>query len=161
MKTNGITKFIKKPPKGLVVALVVLVVLLVCWFVFGKQLWRNLVNKRSRNESEVYTGTNTTQYMDFKSLRDRIVSAVSGLGTNESEIYAVLGELRTQADWEYLQRYWENSFDKSNIGWGGIVLSGMMGVATTLEATLHSELTKKELQHCRDILTAKGITPDF
>jgi hypothetical protein len=89
------------------------------------------------------------------------MNAVSGPGTNESEIYSVLAELRTQADWEYLQRYWENSMDKVNIGWGGLILSGMMGIATTLIGTLKSELTKKELQHCRDILTENGITPGF
>ena len=99
--------------------------------------------------------------MDFASLRDRIASAVSGPGTDEEEIYSVLSELRTQADWEYLQRYWENSMENANIGWGGLILSGMLGMATTLEATLKSELNKKELQRCREILEDHGITPGF
>lgn len=32
---------------------------------------------------------------------------------------------------------------------------------STVPAILRSELDANELQHCRDILTAKGITPDF
>lgn len=161
MKATELTKFVKKPPKPIVIALVVVAILVLCWFAFGKNLWRKYINQRAMSESEHYTGSQTTPYLDFPSLRDRIASAVSGFGTNESEIYAVLSELRTQADWEYLQRYWENSMDKANIGWGGLILSGMLGMATTLEATLKSELNKSELQRCRDILEGNGIIPGF
>lgn len=161
MKYLNTTGYIKKTPKWVLVALAIIVILVVCWFVFGKNLWRKYINSKAKNAAENYTGTTTTPDMDFTSLRDRIISAVSGPGTNESEIYSVLSELRTQADWEYLQRYWENSMLKENIGWGGLILSGMLGMATTLEATLKSELTKKELQKCRDILIENGIEPGF
>ncbi len=160
MKTSEITKFLKNQ-KTLIVAIAVVVVLVVCWYVFGKDLWRKFVNEKSKSDSENYTGTDTTPYMNFANLRDRIMSAVSGPGTDEDEIYAVLSELNTQADWEYLQRYWENSMSKKNIGWGGLILSGMLGAATTLKATLKSELDRKELQHCRDILSKKNIDPGF
>ncbi len=160
MQTTDITKFVKKN-KALAVALAVVAVLVVCWFVFGKDLWRKLANSKAKSDSENYTGTDTTPYMNFPGLRDRLFRAISGPGTDEDEIYSVLSELNTQADWEYLQRYWENSFDKNNIGWGGVILSGMMGASTTLIGTLKSELDKKELQRCREILKGKKITPGF
>lgn len=160
MKTD-LTKYIKKPSRPVIIALVVVAVIVVCWFAFGKQLWLNYVNGKARDDAESYTGTNTTPAMNFAGLRDRLMNAVSGPGTNESEIYSVLAELRTQADWEYLQRYWENSMDKVNIGWSGLILSGMMGIATTLIGTLKSELNRKELQRCREILAGKHIEPGF
>lgn len=160
MKTD-LTKYIKKPSWPVIIALVVVAVIVVCWFAFGKQLWLNYVNRKTRDDAESYTGTNITPAMNFAGLRDRLMHAVSGPGTTESEIYSVLAELRTQADWEYLQRYWENSMDKVNIGWSGLILSGMMGIATTLIGTLKSELDRKELQRCREILAGNHIEPGF
>lgn len=160
MKTTDITKFMKTQ-KPLFIALCVVVVLVVCWYVFGKDLWRNYINNKTKDESEGYTGTETTPYMNFAGLRDRLINAFSGFGTDEDEVYGVLSELKTQADWEYLQRYWENSMSKKNIGWVGLVLGGMMGLATTLIATMKSELDKNELKKCRKILEDKDITPGF
>lgn len=156
-----IQKYFPRLPKGVIIAIAVIAVLVVCWFVFGKKLARNYINNKTKTEAENYTGTNTTQNLNFAGLRDRLISAVSGPGTRETEIYNVLSELNTQADWEYLQRYWQISLSKDNIGWGGLILSGMMGVDSTLIGTLKSELTKKELQQCRDILTANNIQPGF
>ena len=158
MKT--ITKLFKEK-RAIAIALTVVVVLVVCWLVFGKNLWRKIVNTKAMNDAESHTGTNVTPHLDFPRLRDRLFDAIAWPGTDEDEIYSVLVELNTQADWEYLQRYWENSMSKQNIGWGGLILSGMMGASVTLIGTLKSELNRKELQRCRDILEGKGIVPGF
>ena len=161
-KSQNILKWADSNKKTIIiVSAVILSVVLTIWL--GKKIFSwvsGMINEtKIKNESENHTGTSVTSTLQFKSLVGRIFDAVYRLGTNEAEIYNVLNELRTQADWECLKRTWEsfyNSLPKiTRVG----LLTG--GTWPTLIGTLQHELTQSELQHCREILETKGIVPDF
>ena len=145
----------------LIVAAVVVSFLLTIWA--GKKIFSWITNKidesKIENDSEDHTGTSMTQTLQFNNLVVRLVEATRLWGTNETEIYNVLNELRTQADWEALKRTWANSYSKMNQVAQMAFYIG--GCKTTLIGTLYSELSESELQHCREILENHGIIPDF
>jgi hypothetical protein len=161
MRTNDIKKFLKKNQKPLLIALAVVVVLVVAWIIWRRSRGINAYQKQLAEEN---TGTPVTVSINWNDLASRLRKAFSGpnsSGTDESEVYAVLNTLRTQADWEYLKRYWpiyceslplwqrlrDNLFNTGNY--------------KSLPVLLIYELDSRELQQCRDILAANGITPDF
>lgn len=161
MKTKEITKFLKKNQKPLLIALAVFVVIVVVWFVLKR---RRGVDTEQQNLAEQYTGQQVTPGMNWKDLCARLRKAFSGpnaSGTDEDEIYAVLSALRNQSDWEYLKRYWTEYCE--SLPWWQRLNDNLMNTSTykSLAASLKYELDSTELQRCREILTAKGITPDF
>lgn len=145
----------------LIVSAVVLSVVVTIYF--GKKIYRYVVSKINNakivNDSESHTGTNVTPTLQFGALVDRLFDAVYRFGTKEQEIYNVLNELRTQADWEALKRTWQTAI----MSWPTLFRAGLFlgGTKATLIGTLYHELNSSELQQCRDILISHGITPDF
>lgn len=160
LKKTG--KFIADNKKTiLIVSAVVLSIILTIWA--GKKVYRWVVSKlnESKNitDAEEHTGTPVTPTLQFKSLMQRLFDAVYPIGTNEAEVYNVLGELRTQADWECLKRTWYDALRSlPTITQVGLSLGG---TKTTLIETLYNELDASELARCRNILISNGITPDF
>lgn len=147
--------------KVLIISAVIVAVIVTLWA--AKKIYKWAANKISaaklKNAAEEHTGTSVTSTIDWSSLFSRMLDAVYPLGTNEDEVYSVLGELRTQADWEVLKRAWTQWYTGlPTITQFGFRLGGTM---PTLVETLYKELTSSELQHCREILEAKGISPDF
>ncbi len=167
MKTTDIQKFLKKNQKPLLIALGVLAVVVVVWIVIKKR--RNPQGLKTESEIESSTGTNITSSLDFYHLAERLWNATVSYrslpiivswwptGTNEKEVYAVLECLNTQADYMMLENAWVNYYKQKS--W--YVQHMNLQAESTVPAILRSELDANELQRCRDILTAKGITPDF
>lgn len=161
MKTKEITKFLKKNQKPLLIALGVVVVIVVVWIIVRRS--RGVIGK-DKELSEENTGQEVTSSINWKDLATRLRQAFSGpstSGTDEAEVYAVLGTLRNQADWEYLKRYWATYC--ASLPWWQRLNDNLMNTTNynSLVASLIYELDSSELQQCRDILTSKGITPDF
>lgn len=145
----------------LIAAAVIVSVIVTLWL--GKKVYHWAVSKINKikivNDSEEHTGTAATSTLQFNALVDRLFDAVYRFGTREDEIYNVLNELRTQADWEVLKRTWQESITSMpRITQVGL---GIGGTKPTLIGTLYHELNRSELQECRDILISHGITPDF
>lgn len=168
MKTNNITKFIKKNQKPLLIALGVLAVAVVVWLVLRK---RNggVFGPKTQSEIEQGTGSSVTSTLDFYRLAERLWDATVAYrslpwviswwptGTNEEEVYDVLGSLNSQADYMMLEATFANYYKEKS--W--VIRNLSLQAESSIPAVLKSELTSSELQKCRNILTAKGITPDF
>lgn len=161
MKTNEITKFLKKHKTPLLIAAGVLVVIVVVWIIWKRTKG---VYTRDKELAEQNTGQQVTISINWNDLLTRLLNAFSGpnsSSTNEAEVYAVLGTLRNQADWEYLKRSWNTYCE--NMPWWNRLKYTILNTSNykSLTASLIYELDSGELQQCRDILIAKGITPDF
>lgn len=159
MKT--INKFFQENKKPLLIATIVLVVLVVVWII-----WRKVrgVDGHEKEEAEQYTGQSITPGVNWRDLAVRLRQAFSGpasSGTDEAEVFAVIGTLRNQADWEYLKRYWTEYCD--SLSWWKRLNDTLMNTTNykSLPAALKYELSASELQQCRSILASYGITPDF
>ena len=106
MKTKQIADFVKKNKKSLLISLGVVVVLVVVWVIVRR---KKGIDTKEKDLAEQNTGQSITAGINWRDLADRLRAAFSGpnaSGTDEVEVYAVLGTLRNQADWEYLKRYW-------------------------------------------------------
>lgn len=161
MKTTDIKKFIKKNKTPLLVALGVVAVLVVVWIIWKKSKG---IDTRDKDLAEQNTGQQVTASINWRDLATRLRAAFGGpnsSGTDEAEVYAVLGTLRNQADWEYLKRYWTTYCE--SLPWWLKTKDYLYNTSRykSLTASLIYELDSGELQQCRDILTAKGIMPDF
>lgn len=161
MKTNGITKFVKKNKTPLLVALGVVAVAVVVWLIWRKSRG---INTNHMQLAEENTGTTVTVSINWRDLAIRLRQAFSGpnaSSTDEAEVYAVLGTLRTPADWEYLKRYWTEYCN--SLRWWQRLNDNLMNTTNykSLTSSLIYELDSSELQQCRDILLSKGINPDF
>ena len=161
MKTKDITKFLKKNQKPLLIALGVLAVAVVVWLVFRRSRG---ISADQQHLAEQNTGEHVTVSINWRDLAIRLRKAFSGPGsssTDEAEVYAVLGVLRNQADWEYLKRYWTEYCN--SLPWWQRLNDNLMNTTNykSLVSALKYELDSGELQQCRDILLSKGITPDF
>lgn len=161
MKAKPTLKLIKKHKVPLLVAAGVAVAVVAVWVVARKTKG---VDKKEKDEAEAFVGQAVTSGMNWKDMAVRLRKAFGGpnsSGTDEDEVYAVLGLLRNQADWEYLKRYWTQYCE--SLSWWQRLNDNLMNTSayTSLTASLTYELDTRELQRCRDILSAKGITPDF
>lgn len=158
MKTKPITKFLKKHQTPLLIAAGVLVAALIVW-IFARN--KTAKNDKENNDPSAITGTPVTPGIDFYELAERMLHAfIDGFGTDEEAVYAILGQLRTRADWVNLKRKYQEMWNEGSWLEKGIhqIVSWKTG---NLPTDLKDELTKSELQRCRNILTANGITPDF
>ena len=156
-KKTGV--FLGKNKTTILITIGVLVIILIVWKTI-KYVKKIISDKIAKSESEDYTGEQVSVSMQHGALAVRILYACKGPGTDEDEIYAVLGELRTSADWEYLQRKWRSAVMNLSKFQRTLAYS-IYGIHADLISTLKSELTKKELDKCRGILKAKGINPGF
>ena len=158
MKTAEIKKFLKKNKTPLLIAAGVIVVIVVIWIIVRN---RNKGNAYYNDNPETITGTSVTPGTDFRDLAKRMLHAfIDKFGTDEDAVYAVLGQLKSQADWVKLKREYEKVWsDESWLEQGiHIVISMKSG---NLVADMKDELSSKELARCRSILEENGITPDF
>lgn len=167
MNKKQIVEFAKKNQTALIVAAAVVVALVVAWLVWRK--YRKSVGFNNDSDIENATGTTITTSIDFNHLAKRLWEATVSYrslpwivswwptGTNEEEVYAVLGVLNTQADYLKLEQAWINYYESHS--W--IIRNLSLQAEGTLPAILKSELTRSELAKARTILTGKGITPDF
>lgn len=158
---ENIKKFIKKNRTALLIALGVIAVAVVAWLVWRR---RTGVVTEDVTQTEQYTGQSVTAGMQWRDMAERLLKAFSGPNaslTDEAEVYKVLGKLNNDADWDYMKRYWTTYYDA--LPWWkklhAVVVNGSNN--NSLVVLMKYELDNSELQRCRDILEAKGITPDF
>lgn len=157
MKTTAVKKFFKKNKTTLLIALGVAAVLVV-WIIVRNSTRRK---DNENNNPETITGTSITPGIDFRELAERMLHAfIDRFGTDEDAVYAILNQLRTQADWVNLKRKYQEVWKDEN--WLAQGIHMLISMKTgNLAQDLKDELTNSELQQCRDILLSKGITPDF
>lgn len=166
MSKTKITKtidYLSDPKKGITAAVLLVLAIVAVAFVWRKVrgLWNGSYSSGSSAVTilgdaaiEAGTGTSITSSLDFAHLWLRLWEATVWTGTNEQEIYDVLGMLNSQADYMKLCNVWAQHW--ASAGW-----LAQMDVRSTLPATLKSELSSSELSKARNILLSKGITPDF
>ena len=160
MKTNEITKFLKKHKTPLLIATGVIVVAVVVWIIVKRQ--RKSDPKATKEKVEEMTGQIVTSGLNFDDLAQRMFTAwISTLGTDENEVYSILAQMNNQADWEYLKERYEAY-------WNGLptyeqIIHTTVGLGLTgvLVSDFRRELNKSELQRCREILAGKHIEPGF
>lgn len=158
MKT--INKFFQENKKPLLIALGVIVTVVVVWIIVKKLRKNNPASQKTEIENE--TGQTVTQGLVFDELAKRMFNAwISTWGTDEAEVYSILGLMNTQADWEYLQARYESYWNSMSFAEQLVHITVGLGLSGNLVSDFRRELTKKELQRCRDILTEKGINPGF
>lgn len=171
-KITSTIDYLSDPRKGITAAILLVLAVVVVWFLWKKikGLWEDssLSAAMDNKKIESHTGTSLTMLdSQYQQLAERIYDALAqspigffGLnGTNEDEIYSVLGSLNTRADYLKLCAAWQSLYN--SLSWWGRNVSQGGNAYSTLAATLKSELNSSELAHARAILTAKGITPDF
>lgn len=165
MKNKNIDKalkVVKDNRKPILIIAGIIVLLLVIRLIVNKSK-KIVKDNRARSNAENVSGTNTTPGLNFAELRLEIFNAcnkgIAGFLTDEDAIYGALGQLRTQADWEFLKNTWLDRMNELGPFYRFIGIT--RGVENSLVATLKNELSSSEIQHCREILTSKGINPGF
>ena len=159
MKTKEITKFVNNNKKTIVIVAVGVLLIVIIWGVVA--FVKKMAGKaKAKKAAETLTGQNLTQGLNHAEIIGIIAEACIGPGTNENAIYSALGRLGNNADWEYVQNLWIENYT-NNLSRLERFGASVFGVKTTLVGTLSSELNKKELAKCREILEEKNITPDF
>eukprot|EP01061_Rhynchopus_euleeides_P022321 TRINITY_DN3635_c0_g1_i5.p1 TRINITY_DN3635_c0_g1~~TRINITY_DN3635_c0_g1_i5.p1 ORF type:complete len:207 (+),score=124.38 TRINITY_DN3635_c0_g1_i5:582-1202(+) len=74
---------------------------------------------------------------------ERLYKAMKGMGTNEGEIYRVVEEVNSPAEWDWVKRDFQKDYPKFHNG--------------NVVAALQDELSKKELDKVSEILAARGV----
>ena len=156
MKTNNLLKLLDKNKKTIIITVVVVVAAIVLWK-SGKKIWNYFDRNNDQYQSEDETGTNVTAGLGHSRLAKQIYTACESAGTDENAIYSALSQLRTQADWELLQRRFANVYEDTH-AWYHVLSTNL---SSDLVATLQSELSTSELNRCREILEDHGIEPGF
>lgn len=170
MNTKKILKSLEDPKTALAAVIVVVVFVFVSVWLFRKvkSLWSGSTLQGVWDDARIQssTGTLITQSTDFGRLAQRMWEATCGggdfwaFGTDEAEVYAVLQSLNTQADYMKLCTAWESLVASAPWWKKNLTFAGVQS-RSTLQSLLHAELNSSELEHAREILRAKGITPDF
>ena len=160
MKKQEIADFFKNNKTTILIASAIIAVVIVVWIVVRQV--RKGTSSGQKDEAENLTGQTVTSGLNFNELSKRLFTAwISTWGTDEAEVYSILGQMQNQADWLYLQSRYQSYW--SGLPWYERIIhtTAGLGLIGTLVSDMRRELSKKELQKCRDILTAKGITPGF
>lgn len=160
-KTAG--KWISDNKNPILIVLAVIVSAWITWIV-AKKLIMLYRTRKSKSDAETLTGLNITPGLQFDEIMAQIAMACKGfrsLNTDEEAIYAALSQLQNQADWEYIQSLWSDRVYSQLKGWQAAVVWSYHGISQSLVGTLMNELSSSELQKCREVLEAKGITPGF
>lgn len=160
MKATEIAKFVKKNKTPLLIALGVVVAVVVVW-IFARRM-RNTGTGNSADTVEKLTGHKVTPGLNFDDLAKRMFIAwISTIGTDENEVYSILKQMNNQADWEYLKQRYEAYWNSLPLYEQVIHTTAGLGLSGVLVSDFRRELSRRELQRCRDILVGKGITPNF
>lgn len=159
MNTKELKKFFVKNKKPILIAVGVIVAVVVVWIIV-KRLRRNPTTQKEKVEE--LTGQQVTAGLNFDDLAKRMFIAwVSTFGTDENEVYSILEEMNNQADWEYLKERYAAYWDSLPVYEQIIHTTAGLGLSGVLVSDFRRELNRNELQHCRNILTAKNINPGF
>ncbi len=155
-KIKSIIDYLSEPRKGIVVAVLVVMAIIAVVVVFRKTKGKMAPPPTLLNDDAIENGTGSaiSPSIDFRSLAIRLFSACLGVGTNEDEVYAVMGCLNTQADYRKLSNVWMQQ-------WNQLGLLAKTALPPSLPELLQSELDSRELSMVRSILSEKGIVPDF
>jgi hypothetical protein len=160
MKTTDIKKFFKKNKTPLLIAAGVIVLVVVVWIIVKRTRKPNPTSQKEKVED--LTGQQVTAGLNFDDLAKRMFTAwISTLGTDENEVYAILAQMNNQADWEYLKARYEAYWNGMPMYEQFIHTTAGLGLTGVLVSDFRRELSKSELQRCRDILAGHGIEPGF
>lgn len=167
-KFKSTVEWLSKPSNAITVGVLVIVAIVVVVFITRKV---KAAIQSAKEKLEEPDPANTTPGLNFSELARRLWDATVNYhslgsasillgnmptGTDEDEVYAVLGALRTQDDYIALKKSWRNYYDSVS----GFV-TWITSAVSTLPGMLHDEMTSRELQRCRNILENNNITPDF
>lgn len=169
-KFKSTVEWLSKPANAITVAVLLVVVIAVVVYASNKiksaiLSAREKANTPQPNQSNLTPGLNFTEMarrlwdatVDYHSLGSfSILLANMPTGTNEEEVYAVLGMLQTNDDYLALKQAWRSYYDQQS----GFT-TWVTNAVSTLPGVLNDELNSRELARCRAILEANGITPDF
>jgi hypothetical protein len=111
-------------------------------------LIRNLTHK-DINQVDVNKGNLTYDRSEYYSMCSTLESAMDGAGTKEESIMTVMMRLKTQDDWNFLQKCF--GIRKKR---GGLFYKDVTG---DLKMWLSDDLNSSELREVRDILQSSGI----
>ena len=160
MKTTNITKFWNKNKTPILVAIAVIVAVVVVWIIVKRMRKTNPATQKT--DVETMTGQTVSNGLNFDDMAQRMFTAwIATFGTDENEVYSILGQLNNQADWEYLKARYEAYWNSLPTYEQFIHTTAGLGLSGTLVSDMRRELNKTELQRCRDILNGKNINPDF
>lgn len=169
-KFKSTVEWLSKPSNAIALGVLLILAIAVIWFV-SKKIKAAVANARAKANEPPINNANLTPGLNFTELASRLwdatveyrsMGAASWLlfnmptGTNEAEVYAVLGTLRTNDDYLALKKAWRSLYDQKS----GIV-TWVTKSQSTLPGCLSDELDESELAHCRSILEDNNITPDF
>lgn len=169
-KFKSTVEWLGKPANAIVVGVIVILVIAAVWFV-AKKIKTAIANARENANAPQVNQANLTPGLNFTELARRMWDATVAYhslgsasilllnmptGTNEAEVYAILGTLRTNDDYLALKQAWRSYYDQQS-GFSTWVTNAV----STLPGMLNDELNSKELARCRAILEQNGITPDF
>lgn len=148
-KITSTIDYLSDPRKAITAAVLLVLVIAAIAFVWRKVsgLWKN-------SSYSVFDDPNVTSSINFGQLALRMYDATNRFGTDEEEVFNVLAVLQTQADYTKLCGEWTKLYDEKGF-WHNLTAK------STLPGTLQSELSSIELSRARNILTEKGIAPDF
>lgn len=167
-KFKSTVEWLSKPSNAITVGVLLTIAVVVIVFV-AKKVRASIISIKEKIEEP--NPTNTTPGLNFNELVRRLWDATVNYhslgsasvlllnwptGTDEEEVYAVLGELRTQDDYTALKQAWRNYYDAAS----GFTV-WVTNAVSTLPGALSDELNSRELQRCRNILEAHNIVPDF
>lgn len=169
-KFKNTVEWLSKPSNAIVVAVLLILVIAAIWFV-SRKIKAAIANAREKANAPQVNESNLTPGLNFNELARRLWDATVAYhslnsfsillanmptGTNEDEVYAILGTLRTNDDYIALKQAWRNYYDQQS----GFT-TWVTNAVSTLPGMLSDELNSRELARCRSILETNGITPDF
>lgn len=169
-KFKSSVEWLSKPANAITVAVLLVVVIAVVMFV-SKKIKSAILSAREKANAPQVNQYNLTPGLNFTELVRRLWDATveyhslgsasillgnMPTGTNEEEVYAVLGTLRTNDDYLALKQAWRSYYDQQS----GFT-TWVTNAVSTLPGMLNDELNSRELARCRAILETNGITPDF
>jgi hypothetical protein len=158
MKTTDVKKFFKKNKTTLLIAAGVVLLAIIVWVIVRRTRKGPTAQKE---KVEDLTGQQVTAGLNFDDLAKRMFTAWITFGTDENEVYSILDQMNNQADWEYLKARYEAYWDSLPMYEQFIHTTFGLGLLGVLVSDFRRELSKSELQHCRDILIGHGIEPGF
>lgn len=170
-KLKAAAEWLSDPAHAIVAGVAVVLAVAAVWLAVSKirsaiQNAREDANAPKPNTSNLTPGLNFAELarriwdatVEYKSLGVANVLILNmPTGTDEDEVYAVLGTLRTNDDYLALKKAWRSLYDSKS----DLLTWLNPNTVSTLPGILHSELTQSELQQARNILEENNITPDF
>lgn len=129
-----------------------IIILIILFLLFRKKVV-GAVRKmfhRDINKLDVNNTNLTYERSEYFSMCSSLESAMHGTGTDEDLVYSIMMRMRTQDDWNFLQKCF-GVREKE----GGTFYADMTG---DLKAWLADELDSGEMEEVRDILISQGVS---